>query len=145
MTPHPSSLTFPLPTHSQYPTFSRAGTHASPSPLARHSPVRRETVAVFMSRPRTVPHFPFSGGVRHNAPFFCFHPSPSVSLQETAFNYPVSPKGPSLTTFSSTAVQIPPFRLPRQAEPYWRSTTAFSPVTTPCRSSSITPPTQHPH
>jgi len=77
--------------------------------------------------------------------FFFFHPSPSVSLQETAFNYPVSLKGPLLTTFNSTAVQIPPFRLPRQVEPYWRSMTAFSPVTIPCRSSSITPPTQHPH
>ena len=77
--------------------------------------------------------------------FFCFQPSPSVFLQETAFNYPVSLKGPSHTTFSSTAVQIPPFRLPRRAKPYWRSMTAFSLVTTPCRSSSITPPTQHPH
>jgi hypothetical protein len=70
MTPPPTSPTSLLPTHSQYPTFSRAGTHASPSPLARHSPVSWETVAVFMSHPRMVLHFPFSGRVRHHATFF---------------------------------------------------------------------------
>ena len=78
MTPHPSSPTSPFPTHSQYPTFSKAGTHASPSLPARHSPVSRETVPVFMSRPWMVLHFPFSGGVRYHAIFFCFRPSSSV-------------------------------------------------------------------
>lgn len=77
--------------------------------------------------------------------FLHFRPSPSLSLQETAFNYPGLLKGPSHMTFNSTAVQIPPSRLPPRVEPYWRSMTAFSLVTTPCRSSSITPPTQHPH
>jgi hypothetical protein len=81
----------------------------------------------------------------HHPTFFYFFPSPSLSLQETAFNYPVSQQGPSHTTFTSTAAQIPPSRLPPRVEPYWRSMTAFSLVTTPCRSSSITPPTQHPH
>ena len=68
----PSSLTSPLPTHSQYPTFSRAGTHASPSLPARHSPVSREMVAVFMLHLWMVPHFPFSGGVRYHPTFFTF-------------------------------------------------------------------------
>src|SRR6266436_1542417 len=43
------------------------------------------------------------------------------SLQETAFSCPVSPKGPSHTTFSSTAIQIPPSRLPPRVELYWRN------------------------
>jgi hypothetical protein len=146
MTPPPSSPTPLLPIHSQYPTSSRAGTHASPSPPARHSPVSWETEVVFMLHPRMVLHSPFSGGVSHHAFFFFnFSPSSSQSLQETAFNYPVPPKGPSHTTLSSTVVQIPPSRLLHPVEPCWRSMTAFSLVTTTCRSPSITPPTQHPH
>jgi hypothetical protein len=72
MTPPPSSPTSLLPTHSQYPTFSRAGTHASPSPPARRSPVSREMVAAFILHLWMVPHSPFSGGVRHHATFFTF-------------------------------------------------------------------------
>jgi hypothetical protein len=79
MTPPPSSPTSPLAIHSQYPTFSTAGTHAFPSPPARRSPVSRETVPVFMLRPWMVLHFPFSGGVRRYATFFCFRPSSYVS------------------------------------------------------------------
>lgn len=97
--PLPPSPTSPLPTHSQYLTSSRAGTHAFPYPPARHSPVSREMVPVSMSHPWTVLLFPSNGGVRHHVPFF---KSPFVSiclsLQEMPFNYPVSPKVPSHTT-----------------------------------------------
>lgn len=74
MTPPPSSPTSPLAIHSQYPTSSRVGTHAFPSPPARRSPVSRETVPVFILRPWMVLHFPFSGGVRRYATFFLFPP-----------------------------------------------------------------------
>ena len=78
MTLPPSSPTSRPLTHSQYPTFSRAGAHASPSLSARYFPVSRETVPVFMLQPRMVLHFPFSGGVRLSSNLFFLLPSSYV-------------------------------------------------------------------
>ena len=140
----PSSPTFLSPTHSPSLTSLRAGTLASPQ-AARPSPVSRGTAAAFMSHPRMARRSPFSGGVRsHAVIFFHLSPSPSsVFLQETASSCPAAPRGLSPTTWSSTARQILPSRLLLWVVFYWQSMMASSPVTTPCRSSSTTPPIQH--
>lgn len=70
--------------------------------------------------------------------------SPSSDrMQETESSYPASPPAPSLMTFSSTTRKTRPSHLRPRGPSYWQRTMTFRPVTTPCRSSSITQPTRH--
>jgi hypothetical protein len=100
-----------------------------------------EADLVFLSPPsQSRPTDGSTRGLLGCSPLRCLRPlsSPRHVLSTTCHS-------PSPTTLNSTATQTLPSPLPLRVQPYWRSTTTFSPVTPTCRSSSATLPTQHWH